>query len=70
MNIKITSESQSVVVSDQSTESILRAMRALGYDSMRDDGGIQFYRRNDAGNEIQARVTVCPTPEPITDGLG
>jgi hypothetical protein len=65
MNIKITCESESVVVPDQSRESILRAMKMLGYNSMRDDGVIQFYRHNGAG-EIQARVTVSPTTDPVT----
>ena len=66
MNIKITCENSSVIVPDQSRESTLVAMRTLGYESMQDDGGVQFYRRNDSGNEVQARAVIEPTDLPLS----
>jgi len=67
MNIKITCENSSVIVPNQSRESIIIAMHKLEYQSMIDSAGLKFYRKNDAGNEIEARCTVEPTTDPVTE---
>jgi len=66
MNTKITAESKSVIVRDQSDESIREAMQLLGYTGYTEDPNLKFYRRAGGGNQIEARAVVEPTDEPLT----